>query len=188
MGFSLVRGNSAFLGMLLLGIMLFKEASAVMGDSFFEYDEYFKRYGRLYKVPWRLIKAIAMNESDLGRAKSVALGILEPSNVSGSASYDGLSWGIMQTTLSTARMMEGMLVTEKYLNDPENSIRIGVKYLKWLRDRNGGDEEKTVRGYNGGPGYLKTRLGPSMTLVYWGRYLKNKALIQAKQPGDWNEI
>lgn len=159
-----------------------------MDDSFFVYDEYFKKFGRLYKVPWRLAKAIALNESDLGRAASVALGIREPGNIEGSKSSDGKSWGIMQTTLETARMMEGMIVNEKYLNDPENSIRIGVKYLKWLMDRNNRDEEKTVRGYNGGPGYMKTRLGPSMTLVYWTRYLKNKALIQARQPGNWDEI
>lgn len=155
-----------------------------MEDSFTKYDDEFRRYGRLYNVPWKLIKAIAMNESDLGRAASVARGIENPKDILGSASSDSKSWGIMQTTLDTARMTEGMIVTETYLNNPENSIRIGTKYLKWLMDRNGGDEEKTVRGYNGGPGYLKTRLGPSMTLIYWGRYLKNKALIEAKQPGE----
>lgn len=183
-----MRKNSFLLGLILLGVLVFKEARGAMDDSFFEYDEFFKRYGRMYKVPWRLVKAIALNESDLGRAESVKHGILHPGDVQLSASFDKLSWGIMQTTLSTARMMEGMIVTEAYLNVPENSIRIGTKYLKWLMERNGGDEEKTVRGYNGGPGYMKTRLGPSMTLVYWGRYLKNKAIIQAKQPGDWMGI
>lgn len=159
--------------------------AAMNSPAFTRWDSVFQKMGRTYGVPWRWIKAVAMNESNLGQAKSVARGLAAPWDAEGSKSSDGLSWGIMQTTLATSRELEGSLVTEAYLNEPENSIRLGTKYLRKMIDRFGiRDRENVIRSYNGGPGWAKTKMGPTWTATYYAKFLANLATVMAKQPGD----
>jgi len=66
----------------------------LISDPFTKYDNLFHTYSSMYSVPWRWLKAIAMNESNLGRAPSVAAGILNPSDVTQSVSSDGKSYGL----------------------------------------------------------------------------------------------
>ena len=90
-----------------------------------------RKYAAIYGVPWRWVFAVMLNESNLGMAPSVARGILFPSDIEGSKSSDGKSWGLMQLTLGTARIHDAG-VTEAKLNDPDTSIKLGVAELARL--------------------------------------------------------
>ncbi len=160
--------------------------SALTDDSSFNrFDSLFRREGTNYGVPWRWLKSIAIIESSLGSATSVAKGIINPENVQASVSYDGKSWGLMQVTLETARGLEGQLITPAYLNDPNNSVRLAAKLLKQLISRFGiGDRESVIRAYNGGPGFRKTMLGQTLTPIYYAKFLSALGVVQTKQPGN----
>lgn len=160
-----------------------KESAAKMIDPFYNWDSLIKKYSSIYNVPFEWIKAIMMNESNLGQAPSVKRGLLNPSDIEGSKSSDGKSWGLMQLTLPTARMFEP-LVTEAGLNDPEISIRIGAKYLAYLMAKNPAPFTKMefiVRAYNGGPGFNSTVKGRNDTPIYYQRFLKNLSIIENKK-------
>jgi soluble lytic murein transglycosylase-like protein len=185
----LPRGGSVLvIGAVLLFLVLKNEAQAVFDPEFDKYNSLYRKYAKAYRVPWRWIKAIAIVESNQGKAASVARGLLNPTDVEGSKSSDGLSWGIMQTTLANARERFGMLVSEAWLNNPENSIMAGAAYLGYLIRLFGLNEEKVSRAYNGGPGYAKTALGQTMTPIYYGKFKAALALVLSKNPGDVLEI
>ena len=172
-----------FLGIFILGVLAMSNSNIsenVSRDD--RFDVLFKRYGNEYGLPWKWLKAIAMNESSLGEAKSVRRGLEEPSDVKGSVSSDGKSWGLMQLTLPTARQFESM-VTEVGLNNPEVSVRIAAKYLSWVI-RNYyplTDQESIIRSYNGGVGFKKTVQGIRDTPEYYRRFLRNLEIINNRQ-------
>jgi hypothetical protein len=159
-------------------------------DDFTRWDALIRNSSRKWNVPWRWIKAICWVESNLGRAPSVARGIESPNDVEGSKSSDGKSWGLMQVTLSTAQwLVPGVSVYD--LNQPAVSLDLGARYLRWLMDRpasNGGDREWVIRGYNGGPGWAVTVVGPAATAVYYTRFINRLDQIMAKQPGNEREV
>ena len=147
-------------------------------DAFTQWDSLFQSNGSAYSVPWRWLKAICMNESNLGQAKSVALGIQTPADVTGSISSDGLSWGLMQLTLATARALEGAQIQAPYLNDPGNSVRLGAELVKQLIGTFGiADRESVVRAYNGG------HFGVA-SVPYYTKFVANLAVVMNSQPGD----
>jgi len=145
-----------------------------------KYDPLFVRYGAAYSVPWQWLKAIAIVESNLGKAPSVARGLEKPSDVAGSTSSDGKSWGLMQLTLPTARQFESA-TTEIGLNNPDTSVRLAAKYLHWVMQNYFTDQENVIRSYNGGPGWNNSSGGRNLTAVYYQRFLK--ALDQVNQGG-----
>lgn len=149
-------------------------------DPFYEWDDLIRKYSNQFKVPFEWIKAIMLTESSLGQARSVKRGLENPNDIEGSKSSDGKSWGLMQTTIPTARMFEPG-VTAVQLNDPETSVRIGVKYLAWLISKKGMNEELVARSYNGGPGFLASETGRNMTALYYAKFMKNLALVRSKQ-------
>ncbi len=151
------------------------------------WDYLIKAASKRHGVPWRWIKAIMWNESSYGYAPSVWRGIMHPDDVERSASADGKSWGLMQTTRATAEWMRPGTTTRD-LNIPEISIEVGTKYLAYLMRVFGGDREKTVRAYNGGPGFMKTEAGRRDTPVYYAKFEKHLELILNAQPGDEREI
>jgi len=156
-------------------------------DSFFKYDPIFKKYSKIYRVPWRWIKAVAWNESSIGTAKSVMQGLKNSSDIEGSKSFDGKSWGIMQVTLATARELRpGTTVQD--LNNPDISISLGAQYLGKMMARFDGDREKVIRAYNGGPGFEKTVLGRTSTPLYYAKFLSHLNQIMERQPGNQEEI
>lgn len=177
-------------GMAALAFLFKNEAmgavSAVtQSDDFYRYDSLFKKYGAQYGVPWRWIKAVSIVESNLGRAKSVARGIASPSDDEGSKSSDGLSWGVMQTTLETARKYGGAIVTAAWLNVPENSIKVGAAYLaNSIRVFGKSDRESVIRSYNGGTGFKKTVLGQTVTPIYYAKFLAALNTVLTAQPGN----
>lgn len=163
------------------------------GDWFTRYDADFKAASKKYGIPWRWIKAVSMNESLIGTARSVAYGILNPQDVEGSKSSDGKSWGLMQTTLATSRELIGAPITQAYLNVPKNSIDLGSRYLRQMWDRFSKYDEATrreymVRAYNGGPGFLNTNLGRTATPIYYAKFVTNLGTVMSRQPGNEKEI
>ena len=103
------------------------------------YDEYVKKYAKQYNFDWRLVTAQMFQESKFNpKAKSWA-GAL----------------GLMQIMPRTAREL-GV----KNLKDPELSIKAGIKYLDWLRDRFETEISVkdrmwfTLAAYNAGPGHV----------------------------------
>lgn len=163
------------------------ESETKNSDSFFRYDAIFKKYSKIYRVPWRWIKAVAWNESSIGMASSVVKGLNNPNDIEGSKSFDGKSWGIMQVTLTTAREMRpGTTVQD--LNNPDISISLGAQYLGKMYAKFGGDREKTIRAYNGGPGFEKTVLGRTSTPIYYAKFLSHLNKIMDRQPGNQEEI
>ncbi len=130
-----------------------------------KYDETFKRVANQYGLDWQVMKAIAAIESQVGTYKSVLHGIMYPSDIEGSISQDGKSWGIMQFTLPTARDFDSSATAEK-LNNPEYSIRLAGQFLAWLGLKIPiSDPRRTewiIKSYNQGIGNtLKERAGTS---------------------------
>lgn len=63
------------------------------------------------------------------------------------------AYGLMQLLPETARRFG--LNKKKDLLDPKKNLEAGVKYLKWLTNRFGGDAEKILAAYNAGEGAVQ---------------------------------
>lgn len=118
------------------------------------YDPLFKKYASQYGLDWKMLKAIAEIESNNGKNSRVKQGILNPTDIEGSKSYDGLSWGLMQVTLATARDYDPSATPQK-LNNPEYSIKLAAQYFSDLKDLFSNYDRMTeymVKSYNQGQG------------------------------------
>lgn len=155
-------------------------------DSFTKWDDLFRRYSAIYNVPFYWLKAIAMNESSLGEARSVKRGLENPRDIDGSKSSDGKSWGLMQVTLTTARDLDPS-ATEVQLNNPEYSIRLAAMYLSRLKPMfsmvDTRWEEWVIKSYNQGPGNTRKEIkgGKGYAEEYWLRFQRNRRVIREKQ-------
>jgi len=58
--------------------------------------------------------------------------------------------GLMQLVPSTGRWLGA-----DNLNDPTQNIQAGAKYLRYLTDRFGGDQQKAIAAYNAGEGNVR---------------------------------
>lgn len=153
-------------------------------DSWTRFDSLFQKYGAQNGVDWRWLKAICMNESSLGEAESVAIGIANPYDIERSKSYDGKSWGVMQFTLPTARQFDP-LATEIKLNNPEYSIKLSGQFFKYLKTRFDSSSprflEMVIKSYNQGEGNSKKELAGKIEGYageYWARFQRNLARAQ----------
>ena len=154
-----------------------EDAMTKASDSFREFDGLFRRHSRLSGVPALMLKAIAMNESSLGKHPSVARGIAAPWDVEGSKSEDGKSWGLMQVTVPTARDYDKNADAVK-LNNPDYCVEIASKHLarlirKFLK------EEYVVKAYNQGEGNMQKEIDGKIkgnAGTYWERYQRNYRL------------
>lgn len=178
----------AIAAVLFFGKDRIHEEITVMSDSFTRFDPLFKKYGALNNVPWKWLKAIAMNESSLGEASSVAWGLDHPSDVEGSKSSDGKSWGLMQMTVPTARDYDLNATPEK-LNNPEYSVSLAARFLAALRKqvpmsaRN--YDELVFKSYNQGWGNSRKEMlgiGGGFANPYWERIQRNLSIINRRQP------
>jgi len=145
-------------------------------ESWTRFDSLFKKYGEIYGVEWKWLKAFALVESDLGRHPSVRHGILHPSDVLKSQSSDGLSWGLMQVTVRTARDLDPNATAEK-LNDPEYSINLAARYIKQIKRHFARLDprflEWVVKSYNQGPGRTQkemAQLSAGFADTYWTKW------------------
>lgn len=171
------------IGGFLLALFFSREAVAEKVEEILptwnRWDKLFKKYGAKWGVEWKWLKAICINESSLGRAPSVALGLENPKDVNGSKSSDGKSWGLMQVTLTTAKEMDPTATPEK-LNNPEYSVNLGAQYLsKMVRLFSKQDPrflEWVIKSYNQGPGNTfkeKNRQSAGFAHEYWARFQRN---------------
>lgn len=134
------------------------------------YDATFKYFANIYKIDWKWLKAIALNESSLGTNSLVARGAV---------STDGKSYGLMQLTFPTAKdMNQGKAVTPDDLNDPEKSINWGAKYISWLYDYCDEELDLAIQAYNCGPGNIKKGI---RVPEYLARFKRNIALVEKYQ-------
>jgi membrane-bound lytic murein transglycosylase MltF len=160
-------------------------------ENWKKYDAMFEKYGRMYGVPWTWLKAIALNESNLGQEKSVAHGLLNPTDIEKSKSSDGLSWGLMQVTIKTARAIDGT-ATEAKLNNPEYSIKLAAQIVAQnMRAFNRSSPryiEAVIKSYNQGPNHTKNELAGKISnpawhdhvVQYWERFQRNLKLVKDK--------
>ena len=178
------------LGVLVLGVSKKEDIKTVIqkaDGSWLRWDAEFKAAAikwKLWPDAWKDLKAICMNESSLGEAKSVKRGLEMPTDISGSKSTDGKSWGIMQVTLSTAQWLDNT-ATEVKLNDPLYSIDLAARYFAYLRKLYPGpvaaDLQWIIKSYNQGQGNSnKERAGSIAGYAgeYWARFLRNRARVE----------
>ena len=70
--------------------------------------------------------------------------------------------GLMQIRPNTLQFLaerEGLrLSPEEVSADPALCVRLGIRYLRWLQDRFGGDLELALMAYNGGPDRIRQAL------------------------------
>lgn len=116
-----------------------------------KWDDLFKKYAAENGIDWRLMKTIAMNESSLGTNSRVLNGLNNPYDIGASTSTDGLSWGLMQMTVTTARDFDKSADAVK-LNDAEYSIRLSAKFIKSLYNQFPGNINDVIMAYNHGAG------------------------------------
>lgn len=148
-------------------------------DSWKQFDDLFKKYGSEYNIDWQWLKAICLNESNLGKAKSVVLGLENPKDIENSKSSDGKSWGLMQVTVTTAKDFDQTATAEK-LNNPDYSVKLACKYLAWVkRQFNSMDArflENVIKSYNQGVGNTKKEIAnktQGYAQAYWEKFQKN---------------
>jgi membrane-bound lytic murein transglycosylase MltF len=165
-----------FLGLLFWKFGLFAKGTDMVIGYPTNYDALFKAYASKHKIDWLILKRIAIIESNLGRAKSVAHGLQNPSDVEGSKSFDGKSWGLMQVTLTTAQWLDPSATVAK-LNSPTYSVELAAKYLRYLFDFFPSTDarliEWVVKSYNQGQGNTaKERNGTGQGFAhdYWAKY------------------
>lgn len=150
-------------GLLILGPLgfYFWQRQKIMNaknerEKFYAYDDLFKHFAKGY--PWRWLKAIAKQESDLGQNSRVK---------NGAVSYDGLSWGLMQIAENVGSPKEiqikGNAGPDK-LNDPVYSIQKASELVFYLNQKYGGDARKVFLAYN--QGEKNTDRGKDYTVNY----------------------
>ena len=109
-----------------------------------KYHSLFQRYADEYDFDWLLIAAIAFQESKLNPDKKSKRGAI----------------GIMQVLPSTAKDKN---IAIKNINNLENNVHAGVKYLAFLRDRyytspdiaEGAGIHFSLAAYNAGPAKVR---------------------------------
>jgi len=135
------------------------------------YDEIVKEYAERYDFDWRLIVSIMFQESRFNP---------------GASSFAGAR-GLMQVLPGTA----GELGFDN-LQDPEESIHAGVKYLAWVRERFEADLSVrdrmwfTLAAYNAGSGHVRDarRLARQLGLnpnVWFGNVERAMLLLSRPQ-------
>lgn len=152
------------------------------------FDSLFKKYQNNCYVRgfenWKVLKAIAMNESSLGTAKSVAYGMANPNDTENSKSTDGKSWGLMQVTLPTAKQFD-MFATPAKLNDPDYSVKIASLLIGWISAQFKPTDpqylEWIIKSYNQGVGNTRKEIANTsqgFAGEYWERFKRNYEKIK----------
>lgn len=169
-----------YAGVALALVVVFFASGVSMSESS-GYDKFFQQYAPS-GISWTVLKRICMIESSLGENPRVKIGIQNPSDIKGSVSYDGLSWGVMQMRITTAKDFDPA-ATEEKLNDPEYSIRLAGLYLNWARNyilKNTSIDQSDarlteflVKSYNQGVGATVNEINyssKSYAQNYWSKF------------------
>ena len=104
--------------------------------AFANINEHVDKYSEMYRIDKNIINKIIQVESS-GQELS----------------YNDGCIGLMQIKYDTAKLMD-YKGTVKDLYKPENNIRYGTKYLRYLMIAFDGDINKVVAAYNRGPNYV----------------------------------
>lgn len=155
-------------------ILVFVKGDTMISNNDTKYDDLFKKYANISGLDWKMVKSICYIESNLGRAASVAHGLIAPNDVEGSKSSDGKSWGLMQMTLPTARDYDPAATAQK-LNNAEYSVRLACQHIKRLFNYYGGETEWIVKAYNQGQGRTNDEIDGtrvSAAGAYYAKYLQ----------------
>lgn len=72
--------------------------------------------------------------------------------------------GLMQIMPGTAKQLARKKVSNKYLFDAENNIKLGTKYLRKLLDRHDGNQVLATAAYNAGPYRIRSWLKDAQPL------------------------
>ena len=164
------------------------EVKQVQGNLPTTWDALFIQYGSAHGIDWKILKRISYLESSLGLNPRVKKGLENPSDIEGSTSTDKKSWGLMQTTIATARDYEAN-ITARDLNNPATSVRIASKHLARLkRSYSKFSERDLIMSYNHGEGnqmrFLEKEANKTLSVseyvagrTYYSKYLKAKELI-----------
>lgn len=72
--------------------------------------------------------------------------------------------GLMQIMPGTAKQLARRTVSNKYLLNAKNNVKLGTKYLKKLLDRHNGNQILATAAYNAGPNRVKAWLQNSKPL------------------------
>jgi soluble lytic murein transglycosylase-like protein len=130
------------------------------------YDRHIQEASALYHIPIPLIRAVIKTESDYDPRVVSRVGAM----------------GLMQLMPSLAK---GMGVENAF--EPRQNIFGGVRFLRVLANRFGGDLVLTIAGYHAGPGAVKKYGGipPYQTTQRYvravlSRYYKNRRLMASR--------
>lgn len=161
------------------------KVSSATARSIPAWDHLFKKEAAKFGFDWKILKAICMKESSLGRHPTVVRGLANPNDIQGSKSTDGLSWGLMQVRITTARDFDPS-ATEAKLNNPEYSVKISAQYLGWVftQFKDLPVLEYIIKAYNQGvrgtkeeiAGIRKGGAGP-----YWTAFQENYNYIKGEK-------
>lgn len=144
------------IGLIAIVVLVFKKVMNLTT----EYDHLFIKYANKHGLDWKMLKAIALNESSLGKNKGY-----EPK---------GGTFGLMQIKLSTAQDYYPNL-TAKDMYDDEIQVMSASAFLSDLLKRTNKDVQKAVMSYNQGLG--NTLKGKTYAEPYWKKYLKHYDLL-----------
>ena len=123
---------------------IFTADANLKSNTISKYDKYFKKYGEKYGFDWRLLAALCYQESRFEPAIKNKWGAI----------------GLFQIKQKTANEPYVKIKDIEGVNNIENNIHAGVKYLAWIRDRyftknkDMSEESKlrmTLAAYNAGP-------------------------------------
>lgn len=109
----------------------------VSGGYKTDYDESFKTFGFLNNVDWRVLKAIAIQESNLNP------------NAVGDLNLPEQSYGLMQIQADNAAFYG---ISKEELMIPEFNIQVGSALMGDLVKKYG-DINAAIQAYNEGPGH-----------------------------------
>lgn len=126
-------------------------------------EQLLEQYARAFRVETALVKAVAWQESGW-----------QPDVVSPAGAI-----GVMQVIPDTGQLAGRLLNEEIDLTDVDHNVRAGVRFLAWLLDRAGGDQELAVAGYFQGPRSVRES-GPTPVTL---RYVANVMALKKRYGG-----
>jgi membrane-bound lytic murein transglycosylase MltF len=142
-------------------------------QKFSDADEFFIKYADQYGFDWLFVAAFAYQESGIDQSARSSAGAI----------------GVMQMLPSTAKDPN---VNIPDINNLENNIHAGVKYLRFIRDNYFGKEPMdetnktlfTMASYNAGPGRIaQLRNGAKKTGLDPNVWFRNVEVIAAREIG-----
>lgn len=123
--------------LILLTVVIIGGSSLTMvnnSDINIGFNHLFKKYGTIYNVNWKWLKAIALNESLLGKYST--------------NSSDGKSLGLMHVTRSTATRLLNRNVSDVELLNDDLSVKMAAMLIAENKRLFPDNTRYVIMGYN----------------------------------------